>query len=178
MGCSCSSPKEPSLDGQVRKDIYSPGALTDKYELTGKVLGQGTFGIVKVGLRKAPEEGSEEEIAIKAVQLYRDTMFGGRTMLADLEILETEIAAMRAMGSQSNMLTLFDAYRTPSQVQFVLEYAKGGSLLDRLLLDDGFSELKARAACPTGCCRHNRVSLPQNLFHERNTPHSCPASME
>jgi len=110
MGCSGSSAREPSDDGPP--GIYSSGCLSDKYKVTSQVLGQGTFGVVKVCLRRTPEANVPSECAVKTVQLFRESAFGARVGLADLESLETEISVMRSMGTHPNILELFDAHRT------------------------------------------------------------------
>jgi serine/threonine protein kinase len=160
MGC-CHSASQPPIAGP--QGIYSPGSLSDKYNVTSRVLGQGTFGVVKVCRRKEPEGALATECAVKAVQLYRDVGFGSRVVLAELGSLETEISVMRSMGTHPNILELFDAYRTPSQVQIVLEYARGGTLLDRLATDLSFSELKARAGCTPGSDRAPRTGTPPRV---------------
>ena len=140
MGCcSSSSAAQPST-------VFSPGLLGDKYTITHRVLGQGTFGIVKVCV----DRQGGTECALKLVPLNCETGVAGHVRFGDIKRLETEILVMRTMGSHPNILELYDAYRTPSQVQMVLEYARGGTLLDRLIADSGFSEVKVRFAhgCP------------------------------
>ncbi|NP_001371153.1 uncharacterized protein LOC627035 isoform X1 [Mus musculus] len=78
-------------------------------------LGEGAYGTVKLALHLK----TEALVAIKMVEISQKTI---DVILAELEVLKTL--------NHPNIIRLFQVLLTSSHVNFILEYASGGSLLD------------------------------------------------
>ncbi|CAL0307700.1 unnamed protein product [Lupinus luteus] len=94
--------------------------LMERYEL-GRLLGQGTFGKVFYGRSVI----TNQSVAIKVID--KDKVM--RTGQAD-RILR-EISIMRLV-KHPNIIQLFEVMATKSKIYFVIEYAKGGELFNKV----------------------------------------------
>ncbi|KAF6156051.1 hypothetical protein GIB67_010975 [Kingdonia uniflora] len=94
--------------------------LMQKYEL-GRLLGQGTFA--KVYYAKNIKSG--QSVAIKIFDKEKVTK--GR--LSDQ--IKREVSTMRLVG-HSNVVRLYEVMATKFKIYFVMEYAKGGELFNRV----------------------------------------------
>lgn len=101
--------------------------LTDDYEL-GRELGVGSYATCRL----ATHRSTRCEYAVKIVDRAKaDTT-------EELEIL-------LRYGNHPNIVKLFDVYLWDGQVLMVMEYLKGGELLDRILRQKFFSERETSA---------------------------------
>lgn len=130
MGCGASTPRKSR---RVQLELVSSGRLQDKYELHKKVLGRGSFAVVK--LCKEIESG-----AIRACKMV--SKYSQERPTQTTQSLNDEIQIFRRMGSHPNILEIFDVYETETIVYIVLELAEGGSLTERIALK-GISEADA-----------------------------------
>ncbi|KAG8094468.1 hypothetical protein GUJ93_ZPchr0012g21894 [Zizania palustris] len=91
-----------------------------RYEI-GRQLGQGTFGKVYY----ARNLTSGQSVAIKMIDKEKIVKVGL------MEQIKREISIMRLVR-HPNVLQLFEVLATKSKIYFVLEYAKGGELFNKI----------------------------------------------
>ena len=115
MGCAASTPRKSR---RVQLELISSGRLQDKYELHKKVLGRGSFAVVK--RCKEIETG-----AIRACKMV--SKYSQERPTQTTQSLNDEIQIFRRMGSHPNILQIFDVYETETIVYIVLELAEGGN---------------------------------------------------
>mmetsp|Transcript_3807 Transcript_3807/g.9108 ORF Transcript_3807/g.9108 Transcript_3807/m.9108 type:complete len:522 (+) Transcript_3807:78-1643(+) len=146
--------------------ILSKG-IHKSYEI-GKSIGKGSFAVVKEGLHK--ESGLR--VAIKIVD-KKDAVF-------DAESLEQEIATMKKV-SHPNCVLLHEVYDEPNKTYLVLDLITGGTVMDRIIAIDHFSEKDAAAVTADVLNAiyylHNigithRDLKPENLLYASNDPNS------
>ncbi|KAL5225854.1 hypothetical protein ABZP36_012493 [Zizania latifolia] len=94
--------------------------LMKRYEI-GRQLGQGTFGKVYY----ARNLMSGQSVAIKMIDKEKIVKVGL------MEQIKREISIMRLVR-HPNVLQLFEVLATKSKIYFVLEYAKGGELFNKI----------------------------------------------
>lgn len=117
-----SDTNRPHLDASVH----------EHYELREK-LGRGCFANVYRVIRR--RDG--EEFAMKVI----------RTHKVDQEtrtILRNEHTALRLVSQYPGVATLHETIETPTELCFILEYVRGGPLLDEIATRGNFSENDAR----------------------------------
>mmetsp|Transcript_46053 Transcript_46053/g.85938 ORF Transcript_46053/g.85938 Transcript_46053/m.85938 type:complete len:349 (-) Transcript_46053:261-1307(-) len=95
-----------------------------------EVLGSGAYGIVHAAKHRA----SGGVHAVKTIKLVN----------ADEQVVNEEISIMRTL-KHSNVIRFFDVFREAEAVHIAMEMCSGGTLLDRLVDNLGFSE--PQAAC-------------------------------
>ena len=104
-------------------------AQLDKYEI-GKVLGQGSFAVVKAVTRKS----DGERFAMKLIDMK----------LSDTEEVEHERKILTMLGLHRHIVCLADAFDLPGgTTAFVMELAEGGEVFDKIGKDGPFSEANA-----------------------------------
>ncbi|NP_001170561.1 putative CBL-interacting protein kinase family protein isoform X1 [Zea mays] len=103
------------------KDMKTRGkTLTERYEM-GKLLGKGAFGKVHY----ARDLESNQGVAIKI-------MDKDRVLKAGLsEQVKREITTMRLV-EHKNIVRLHEVMATRNKIYIIMEYAKGGELLDKV----------------------------------------------
>ncbi|KAK7281059.1 hypothetical protein RIF29_08718 [Crotalaria pallida] len=106
--------------------------LMQKYEF-GCLLGQGTFAKVY----HARDLRTGDDVAIKVIDKERVLKVG----LVDQ--IKREISIMR-MVKHPNVLQLYEVLATKTKIYFIIEYAKGGELFNKLANNGRLSENKAR----------------------------------
>lgn len=104
-----------------------------RYEI-GKQLGQGTFAKVYYARNLA----TGQAVAIKMINKNKVTKVGL------IEQIKREISVMRLV-KHPNVLQLFEVMATKSRIYFVLEYAKGGELFNKIAKAGKLSEDAARS---------------------------------
>ncbi|KAI5408430.1 CBL-interacting serine/threonine-protein kinase 10 [Lathyrus oleraceus] len=97
-----------------------PNVLMERYEL-GRLLGQGTFGKVYYARSKV----TNQSVAIKAIEKNKVM----RTGLMDR--IKREISVMK-LARHPNIIQLFEVMGTKTKIYFVMEYAKGGELFNKV----------------------------------------------
>jgi 5'-AMP-activated protein kinase catalytic alpha subunit len=106
--------------------------LMGRYEI-GKQLGQGTFAKVYYARNLA----TGQAVAIKMINKDKVTKVGL------VEQIKREISVMRLV-KHPNVLQLFEVMATKRRIYFVLEYAKGGELFNKIVKAGKLSEDAAR----------------------------------
>lgn len=89
--------------------------FTDFYEMKGD-LGEGKFGLVKLGIHKS----TSEKVAIKIIK--KDAMDN-----KDLELVRSEIDIMK-LCKHENVVRLLDHFENSEFIFIVMEYLAGGDL--------------------------------------------------
>ncbi|KAJ6433300.1 hypothetical protein OIU84_017069 [Salix udensis] len=97
-----------------------PSVLTKNYEV-GRLLGQGTFAKVYF----ARSISTNQSVAIKVIDKEKVLKAGL------VNQIKREISIMRLVR-HPNILELYEVLATKSKVYFVMEYAKGGELFDKV----------------------------------------------
>ncbi|KAF5744455.1 CBL-interacting protein kinase 2 [Tripterygium wilfordii] len=99
---------------------HKPSVLTQKYEL-GRLLGQGTFAKVYYGrcIR------TSQSVAIKVIDKDKVLKVGL------MDQIKREISVMRIVR-HPNIVQLYEVMATKSKIYFVMEYAKGGELFNKV----------------------------------------------
>ncbi|KAK4780471.1 hypothetical protein SAY87_016577 [Trapa incisa] len=97
-----------------------PKMLTRRYEL-GRLLGQGTFAKVYFGRSLV----ANNAVAIKLIDKGKVSNVGL------VEQIKREISVMR-IARHPNIVQLYEVMATKSKIYFVMEYAKGGELFDKV----------------------------------------------
>lgn len=97
-----------------------PNVLMERYEL-GRLLGQGTFGKVYY----ARSTVTNQSVAIKAIEKDKVMRTG------QVDRIKREISVMK-LARHPNIIQLFEVMATKSKIYFVMEYAKGGELFDKV----------------------------------------------
>lgn len=97
-----------------------PNILMERYEL-GRLLGQGTFGKVYY----ARSSVTNQSVAIKAIDKSKVTRIG------EAERIKREILVMK-LARHPNVIHLFEVMATKTKIYFVMEYAKGGELFNKV----------------------------------------------
>jgi len=97
-----------------------PNILMQRYEL-GRLLGQGTFGKVYY----ARSAITNQSVAIKMIDKDKIMKTG------QVEQIRREICVMR-LARHPNIIQLFEVMANKSKIYFVMEYAKGGELFNKV----------------------------------------------
>uniref|UniRef100_A0A7S0QLN4 cGMP-dependent protein kinase n=1 Tax=Cryptomonas curvata TaxID=233186 RepID=A0A7S0QLN4_9CRYP len=146
--------------------ILSKG-ITKYYEI-GKTIGKGSFATVKEGVRK----DTGQKVAIKVID-KKDAVF-------DAESLEQEIATMKKVN-HPNCVALHGVFDESSKTYLVLDLITGGTVMDRIIANDHFSEKDAASvtADVLNAIHYlhsigitHRDLKPENLLYASNDPDS------
>ncbi|XP_030524092.1 CBL-interacting serine/threonine-protein kinase 10-like [Rhodamnia argentea] len=97
-----------------------PSVLTQRYEL-GRLLGQGTFAKVYYGRSLR----TSESVAIKVIDKEKILKVGL------MDQIKREISVMRIV-KHPHIVQLYEVMATKSKIYFVMEYAKGGELFNKV----------------------------------------------
>lgn len=92
----------------------------DVYDLTDTVLGNGKFGVVKLGIHKK----TKEEVAIKIIKK-------SEMDLKDMELVKSEIDIM-IMCRHPNIVRLLDKFESKDFTYIVMEYLRGNTFANYL----------------------------------------------
>jgi 5'-AMP-activated protein kinase catalytic alpha subunit len=138
--------------------------LMERYEI-GKLLGQGTFAKVYYARNLA----TGQTVAIKMID--KDKIM--RTGLMDQ--IKREISIMR-MVRHPNVLQLFEVMATKNKIYFVLEYAKGGELFNKIskgkLTEEAARKYFQQLISAVDYCHsrgvYHRDLKPENLLLDEN----------
>ncbi|XP_062179261.1 LOW QUALITY PROTEIN: CBL-interacting protein kinase 28-like [Phragmites australis] len=138
--------------------------LMERYEI-GRLLGQGIFAKVYY----ARDLTTGQSIAIKMID--KDKIF----RVALMDQIKREISIMRLV-KHPNVLQLFEVMATKNKIYFVLEYAKGGELFNKIakgkLSEEAARKYFQQLISAVGYCHshsvYNRDLKPENLLLDEN----------
>jgi len=138
--------------------------IRDFYKID-KLLGKGSFAIVKKGINKK----TGQEVAIKIIE--RDKLEED-----DELALQNEVDILGQID-HPNVVKLFEVYDEPKRLYMVLEIMTGGELFDRIVDKEHYSEKEASDTirpivdairyCHTLGIVHRDLK-PENLLYETN----------
>lgn len=94
-----------------------------------KQLGEGHYGVVRLGMNKK----TKEKVAIKSIL---------KKKVKRIEILKREIDVMKELN-HPNIIKLLDVYEDEAYLHLVMELCKGGELFERIIKAGSLSELQA-----------------------------------
>ncbi|GLC41368.1 Calcium-dependent protein kinase 13 [Pleodorina starrii] len=102
--------------------VIRPGPPIESAYKLGKVLGQGSFGVVRLASHLA----SGAEVAVKTIRkcLLRS---------ADVASLRREVEILHHLSGHPAISQLLGVYEEPRQLHLVLELYKGGDLFDAII---------------------------------------------
>jgi serine/threonine protein kinase len=115
------------------KNAIGYSSFFDFYEMLDD-LGEGKFGLVKMGVHKK----TKEKVAIKIIK--KESMQNS----ADIELVKSEIDIMK-LCRHPNIVRLLDHFENAEYIFIVMEFLQGGDLGD-YLNKNKFSVSEARAA--------------------------------
>ncbi|KAJ0397195.1 hypothetical protein ATCC90586_007633 [Pythium insidiosum] len=128
---AASAPSEPVELKAADPAAPRKGKVTDVYNL-GKVIGSGSYSVVRVGVEKA----TNTQYAIKCIK---------RADLSaeDEEAILTEIAILKSMN-HPHIMSLREYFVDADNYYLVTEFVSGGELFDRIVEKTYYSEKEAR----------------------------------
>ncbi|XAR58852.1 Non-specific serine/threonine protein kinase [Bertholletia excelsa] len=138
--------------------------LMERYEV-GRLLGQGTFAKVYYGRSVI----TGESVAIKVIQKDKILRVGL------IEQIKREISIMRLV-KHPNILQLYEVMATKTKIYFILEYARGGELFDKVakgkLKEDVAQKYFQQLINAVDYCHsrgvYHRDLKPENLLLDEN----------
>ncbi|KAH7428735.1 hypothetical protein KP509_09G015000 [Ceratopteris richardii] len=119
----------------MNKDMDSPEIRPTRighYEL-GRLLGEGTFAKVKFAKHMKSGKGVAIKILDKE-KIFKDNL---------VDQIKREISVMKLV-KHPNVVELFEIMASKSKIYFVLEYASGGELFNRIATKKRLKEAEAR----------------------------------
>jgi len=152
----------------MNASIYKTGSLKDNYKLD-KVLGEGSFAVVRKGIKKS----TNEEFAIKIID---KTNLESDDQLA----LQTEVEILSQID-HPNIVKLHEIYDEKTRFNMVMELMTGGELFDRIVEKEHYSEKEAADTirpivdamryCHSMGIAHRDLK-PENLLYATTDPNS------
>ncbi|KAI3434242.1 Non-specific serine/threonine protein kinase [Psidium guajava] len=141
-----------------------PSVLTQRYDL-GRLLGQGTFAKVYYGRSLR----TSQSVAIKVIDKEKVLKVGL------MDQIKREISVMRIV-KHPNIVQLYEVMATKSKIYFVMEYAKGGELFDKIakgkLKEDVARKFFMQLVNAVDFCHsrnvYHRDIKPENLLLDEN----------
>eukprot|EP01016_Furgasonia_blochmanni_P007073 TRINITY_DN12834_c0_g1_i12.p1 TRINITY_DN12834_c0_g1~~TRINITY_DN12834_c0_g1_i12.p1 ORF type:complete len:379 (-),score=126.99 TRINITY_DN12834_c0_g1_i12:113-1249(-) len=148
----------------MHSSIFKTGNIKDDYKFD-KVLGEGSFAVVRKGIKKS----SGEEVAIKIIDkanLESD----------DQLALQTEVEILSQID-HPNIVKLYEIYDDKTKFYMIMELMTGGELFDRIVEKEHYSEKEAADTirpivdairyCHTMGIAHRDLK-PENLLYATN----------
>eukprot|EP00877_Chromochloris_zofingiensis_P003189 jgi/Chrzof1/12871/Cz07g10120.t1 len=118
-------PARTELDPAEIKNVYDyPRDLSARYYL-GRVIGAGSFGVVREGI----EVATGQRYAVKTVSKVPKR---GQPTPRYLLKLRAEVEVMQQLGVSLNAVNLHDVFEVDTNVHMVMELCEGGALLERI----------------------------------------------
>ena len=111
----------PNDQTKELKRVPTPIKKIGHYSI-GKVIGEGTFGKVRLGTHNL----TKEIVAIKILEKEKICD------LSDVERVAREIHILKLIR-HPNIIQLYEIIETPKQLYFIMEYADGGELFDYIV---------------------------------------------
>jgi calcium/calmodulin-dependent protein kinase I len=152
----------------MNSSIYKTGGLKEHYKLD-KVLGEGSFAVV----RKAIKKSTNEEFAVKIID---KTNLESDDQLA----LQTEVEILSQID-HPNIVKLHEIYDDKTRFNMVMELMTGGELFDRIVEKEYYSEKEAADTirpvvdairyCHSMGIAHRDLK-PENLLYATTDPNS------
>lgn len=137
---SCLDPTTPAKLTHVFHE--HPRDLSRRYEL-GQKLGNGSFGVVRLAREKTTKALCAVKTLPKMPPKAARHVNGDAQLGPYLTKLDTELATMRSLRSNSVAVRAFSAFEDDVSVHIVMELCRGGSLQQRLKMEGALEEKEA-----------------------------------
>jgi hypothetical protein len=111
----CFKQEDADIWLEILKDSIGYKSFFDYYEMRDEI-GEGKFGLVKLGVHKK----SKEKVAIKIIK--KESMSN-----SDIELVKGEIDIMK-LCRHPNIVQLYDHFENADYIFIIMEYLKGGDL--------------------------------------------------
>ena len=95
--------------------------ITKVYKLDSKLIGNGHFGVVRLGTLISD---SSKKFAIKTIDKHK--------IKKELHLLKRELEILKTLD-HPNIVKFYETYQDENYFHLVMEYLSGGELLDRLI---------------------------------------------
>lgn len=123
--------------GHTRYVEDSPsGKPFSHYFKVGDRLGEGNHSEVFDCLRKS----TQERYAVKNVKV-------SELGKADKKTLKDEVSSLKLLRGGPHIIRLYDVFEDPENLYMVFERMKGGTLLERIVEKEVYTEREARQVC-------------------------------
>jgi serine/threonine protein kinase len=113
--------------------VSSPSQKLESYEITDIVIGRGSYGVVYEAIEKTTGQKFAVKVT-KKINLNPEDLIRNQTEAENLKLLH-----------HSNILKFHDFIEDSSRFYLFTEIVNGGELFDRIVENDGFSEIEAKA---------------------------------
>ncbi|KAM3146617.1 hypothetical protein pb186bvf_001147 [Paramecium bursaria] len=132
MGCSAqkrSKTQQPTTIQRFSKQNIQ------QYFRFGRILGSGSFGTVKLAysLEQEKNGGEVKQYAVKTIDKMR--------VGSNFYLIQRELEILATLD-HPNIIRVYEEYEDQRYYHFVMEYCKGGDLLERIIKNGVFSERK------------------------------------
>ena len=118
-----------TIHNRTNKNSYSKNIGSF---ILGEKLGEGTFGVVRLGTHIL----TGEKVAIKILEKYKIIK------QADITRVEREIKILKLLH-HNNIIQLFSVIQTQSSIYLIMEYASGKELFDYIVKNKRLSEIES-----------------------------------
>ncbi|CAI2364292.1 unnamed protein product [Moneuplotes crassus] len=99
--------------------IHKEEDIHNFYDIEDKILGEGSFGVVRRGADKDTGE-------IRAIKSIKKSRIRSKTRLLN------ELSTLKTLD-HPNIVKLFEVYEDSESIHLVMEYCSGGELFDQIL---------------------------------------------
>eukprot|EP01118_Nematostelium_gracile_P018069 TRINITY_DN78_c0_g1_i1.p1 TRINITY_DN78_c0_g1~~TRINITY_DN78_c0_g1_i1.p1 ORF type:complete len:407 (+),score=134.07 TRINITY_DN78_c0_g1_i1:164-1384(+) len=154
---------------KVKSILPRKKKVEDFYDVK-EIIGRGNYSVVK----RAVHKKTDEEVALKIIQ--KEPLNEDET-----ENLWTEIEILRAFGGHPNIVSLKEVFEDRRRLILVLEFLKGGELLQQMRTRGAYQEQEARTVIQkilvaTAFLHKNGVVhrdlKPENMLFSNDGPES------
>ena len=131
----------------------SKSEFFERYLVESKIIGQGSFAVVRKCKRTTDD-------AILAMKIIKKATI---SKASDMELIRREIAILMALD-HPNVITVHDWCETKNRLFIVLDFCGGGNVLDRIMAKGSFSEFETAVLV-------RDIAAVFEYIHERGVVH-------
>ena len=141
---------------------HKKGKISKEYTL-GKIIGKGSFGMVRLGVHKATKQ-------VRAIKILKKNEVNMESLINEISIL--------SKLSHPSIMQLYEIFEDNLNVYIVSEYCKGGELFDIISQKGSFTEKEAciiMKQLMSGICYCHQNGVvhrdlkPENILMESNS---------
>ncbi|CAK4078120.1 unnamed protein product [Aphanomyces euteiches] len=111
--------------------LFEPCLSKEHYDM-GRVIGRGSFSVVRVAVHKE----TKTKVAAKCIRK-------ANLSIVDVQAFITEVSVLKEMD-HPNIIKLYEVYSEPDQFILITEFVEGGELFDRIVDKTCYTEREAR----------------------------------
>ncbi|KAJ1659394.1 hypothetical protein IWQ61_001526 [Dispira simplex] len=143
-------------NGPTPPEQQGEQTVEDKYQVTNRILGTGTFAQVRLAIHKA----TGQRLAVKMIDRQRFNSMSTKQHGTDFV---QEIRIMQSID-HPNIVRVADVIRTDKYWYIFMPCVQGGDLFEYIMSQDRLPELEAKFIC-------YQILLALKYLHERNISH-------